>query len=643
MDRRAFVFSSMAFLLAVPAVILAASLLEMMSMADTATSTVVWSDKVFYAGKDLDSSLRRSACNFIFLNTEDSGAVNATAVKSNLTSIWVPFVENNYSSGLGVVIDVDENFDVSYTASTRKVTIDWNGGGIPVNVSTPEGEILYNLTLGPYYLPWNCGIPSETQCNPTVLSVTITSPTSGSSYCSTGGACSAPVGISATVVDNCGDARYGGDATVTVKIYNSTGDLNATVTLTDSNSNGTYTGTWTPSAADTYDLSATATDLYGASGGGTVSNVEILDCSTGNNPPEISSVSPGDMSSCGGGTQNISFYLTDNDLDTVNWAIVYSNDPTFSTYSYINGTTDILECGKSYQASANLTYTTTTYYYILATDGTNTTTKPPGSYYTITVSAAETTPGTITFNTTQTAIEVTAPYTGDCDGDNSAKISRSGDPSTYSMLDSGTDFTYTFSGLSCGTSYDINTTLVDPDNSPPIPSNITSVTTDACPPGCNKMASEKPDNAWELKQNGDLKDKLDKVKKCNDGKEMDIEEKWKKGKREWKVLIGNWLDASIDNNACSASLYIRYKFDKDDPGTGITGVINFTGGMTDSEEKVIADVGGWKEYNTSWYTIDGTQDTNVTLSIKEQANSGWGNGDKKKVKIDCILLYYKYS
>jgi hypothetical protein len=648
-DKKSFVFTSMAFLLAVPAIILAASLVEMMNLADTSTSMVVWSDKVFYAGKDLDSSIRRSACNFIFLSIDDSGSVNSSAVKANLTSVWIPFVENNYSAGLGLTIDVDENLNVTYLSANRTVVLNSSRGGIPVNLSTPGDDVKYSIYLGPYYLSWNCGNPVETECNPVYLSVEITSPTSGSSYCATGGACATPVTITATVEDNCGTPRLDGDAVVTVSVINSTGDVSDTVILTDSDSDTIYSGSWVPTYDDTFSLSASAIDIYGLQGVGSVDNIQIQDCGLGNNAPEVSNLDPGDVTTCGPGTQNISFDLFDNDLDTVDWAIVYSTDQAFSTVNYINGTQAISECGTTYPVSANLSYTVTTYYYILASDGTNVTKYPaaPIWNYSITVSTADTTPGTITYSTTQSSIEVTAPYTGDCDEDNSATVELNSNGTLYTMADSGSAFTYTFDGLTCGTLYLITTAITDPDNSPSIPSNDTWVSTDACP-SCSITESDIfPDYTWTLDHKDQIQDKTDKnngVGKCDDKNDgMEAKEKWKNGKREWKTTSGTWYGASINDNACDARLIVRYKMDKNTPGGPVTLNISFSGGATYSEEKVVTTDTSWTTYTTSWFTFDGTQDTNVTLSLKEQADASWNNNDEKKVKIDCFRIDYKHS
>ena len=652
---KAFVFSGMALLLAIPAIILAASLLHMMSMADTSTTLSIASDKVFYAARDLDSSIRRAACNFIYLNTED-GKVNATAVRDNLTDIWLPFVENNYSRAMGLIIDVYDGFDVYYDPSNRIVIINTSAGGIPVNISTPDEDIRYSFSLGPYYLPQSCGNPLETECNPIALIVNFVNISSGASFCYYGGACPTPVNIDVTVVDNCNTPRVNGDATVVVKVINSTDDIVETITLSDADGDGVYSGTWYPNYSDIFTLSANASDIYGAEGGGSVDNIEVIDCGTTNSPPDVSNLEPGDVVTCGGGVQEISFDITDNDLDTVDWAIVYDTDPNFSSPSYINGSVDVAECGVVYNVSANLTYTSTTYYYVLASDGKNVTRFPaaPIWYYTITVSTEETSVGTVYYNSTQDTIAVHAPYSGDCDADNYAKASilpGSGGvcgSTKYDMTDLGDEFTYTFSNLSCGSNYTVCTEFYDPDNGliQPFATVTDIVSTQACPSCSTEESNVFPDQTWTEDQKGNIDDKTDRnneLSDCNDKNDgMEAKEKWKNGAREWKKTFGKWRKQSINNLACYAQLVVRYRMKKNDPGGPVTLVIRFSGGANYTEEKVVTDDTSWTTYTTPWFEIDGTKDTYVTFELKEHADNTWGNNDEKKVEIDCFRINYKH-
>ncbi len=655
-NNRAFIMSGMTFLLVIPAIILAASLIQMMKTADTTTALNIKSDKVFYSSKDLESSFRRAACNYIYVSSLNSGEVNASEVAENLKNIWIPFVENNYSGYMGLNIDVNENFDVTYDKGNSTVIINSSsGGGIDVTIATVNGDINYTFELGPYYLDDSCGNPLKTECNPIAVTANFNSPSSGSTYCLVSGSCTSPITINITVIDNCNTPRVDGDATVTITVYNSSDEENGTLTLTDNDGDGTYTATWYPDYADTYKLVASVTDIYGATGGGDVSNIIVKDCGSSNTAPEIISLSPGDKTSCGSGTQNISFTISDPDKgDTVNWAIVYSTDPSFSSPSYKNGSIYIDSCGSTYSDSVNLSYTTTTYYYLTANDGTNTTKYPSGSpgYYTITVSTDETTPGTIVFNTTETSITIRAPYSGDCDNDNSATVKKdTGAPK--SMTKGSGVFSYTFSGLTCNTPYIITTQITDPDNSPPIPKNISIVTTDSCPGGglCSNSKNDTfPDKTWIENEKGDKDDKTGK-NKCNDKDDgINIEEKWKGGKRHYKggkrnykIVNGRWKDSKINNNACEARLKIRYKRDKNDPGNQVTLHISFSGGASYSKDLVVTSDTHWTTYTTPWFSIDGTKDTYVELSIKEHAQASWGNDKKKSIKIDCFRIDYTHN
>lgn len=153
MNSKAFVFTGTVFLLVIPAVILAASFVNMLEFGSTATVTSIRSDLVFYAHNDIKSNFEKTGCNLI-----DIYGSNTSAIRQYLNSTWSPFIEQNYTGQVGVLIDLPENrINVSNDAQYRRIQIGNlnTSQGIPLNVTDLNSEVSLNLSIGPLLSSYN--------------------------------------------------------------------------------------------------------------------------------------------------------------------------------------------------------------------------------------------------------------------------------------------------------------------------------------------------------------------------------------------------------------------------------------------------------------------------------------------------------
>ncbi len=145
---RAFVFTGMAFLMVIPAVILAASLVSMVEHGNRATMVVMQSDKVAYTFTSLNQSFSSTAENLV----EVYGCVDAASIEAELKN-WARYMEVNYSKLASVNISILEE-NISVTIDSQVYVRNSGGGGIPVNVTLPYStEVEFRGTLGPLTLP----------------------------------------------------------------------------------------------------------------------------------------------------------------------------------------------------------------------------------------------------------------------------------------------------------------------------------------------------------------------------------------------------------------------------------------------------------------------------------------------------------
>ena len=150
--NRAFVFSTTAFLLIIPAAILAASFLNVVKTGEETTALSVRSDVTLYTYKNTRAGFNKASCSFFLL----SGS-NTSAIIGNLTDEWVSSVEANYT-GVDITVDASK-INVTYDSdenSIRVGNIDDINDGIPINITyqntTIEGK------LGPLEIASDCDV-----------------------------------------------------------------------------------------------------------------------------------------------------------------------------------------------------------------------------------------------------------------------------------------------------------------------------------------------------------------------------------------------------------------------------------------------------------------------------------------------------
>ncbi len=146
MKNNAFVFTGFAFLLAIPAVILAASFINMLETGDITTSTALKSDLVFYASSDIKSSFERTSCNLVY-----TYGSNTTSIGQFLNTTWADLIEKNYTQKVGVNVSLQRSINVYDNATVRRIEI----GSVPVVVTDLSTNVVHNLTVGPVISSYN--------------------------------------------------------------------------------------------------------------------------------------------------------------------------------------------------------------------------------------------------------------------------------------------------------------------------------------------------------------------------------------------------------------------------------------------------------------------------------------------------------
>lgn len=146
MKNNAFAFTGFAFLLAIPAIILAASFMNMLKIGDITTSTALKSDLVFYTSSDIKSSFERTSCNLVY-----TYGSNTTPIGQFLNTTWADLIEKNYTQKVGVNVSLQRSISVYDNATVRRIVI----GSVPVVVTDLSTNVVHNLTVGPVISSYN--------------------------------------------------------------------------------------------------------------------------------------------------------------------------------------------------------------------------------------------------------------------------------------------------------------------------------------------------------------------------------------------------------------------------------------------------------------------------------------------------------
>lgn len=146
---RAFLFTGMAFLMTIPAVILAASLLQIAGTGDTGTVMTIKSDKVAYTYNSISQSFEDTAESLV------EAYDNHTRVQGELKE-WAEYMERNFSGKAGVNISIAEDRINVTTENTSCGEVVYIGDidnssttGLSINVSTVDNSTRVSSPLGP--------------------------------------------------------------------------------------------------------------------------------------------------------------------------------------------------------------------------------------------------------------------------------------------------------------------------------------------------------------------------------------------------------------------------------------------------------------------------------------------------------------
>jgi hypothetical protein len=147
-DDKAFVYSGVALLLAIPAVILVAALAGMMEIGDTTTSLVIRSDSVYYPCEDIKSAFEFSVNNYATVYEDD-----VNLIKQRFDDRWRPQV-TSYFSDAGISISIS-TINVSFDSSIASVRV--HGAGwfdkINITVTDERGDTKCSAESGPLSIP----------------------------------------------------------------------------------------------------------------------------------------------------------------------------------------------------------------------------------------------------------------------------------------------------------------------------------------------------------------------------------------------------------------------------------------------------------------------------------------------------------
>ncbi len=145
-----FIFTGTAFLLVVPALILAASFINMLEYGGTGVSQAIHGDVLFYAYDAVSSSLNRSSHDLVSKYGDDEGEI-----QDALNEVWKPAIEGNFSQELGVNISiggiyvVDEDGMIKISGSSTNTS-----GRIWVNISSADGELNLSRGIGALWIAY---------------------------------------------------------------------------------------------------------------------------------------------------------------------------------------------------------------------------------------------------------------------------------------------------------------------------------------------------------------------------------------------------------------------------------------------------------------------------------------------------------
>ena len=147
MNNRGFVFTGFAFLLVIPALILAASFFNMLKLGSEAASIAATSGAVFYAYDNIRASFEETADNLVLKYGN-----NAQAIENELAA-WRASITGNYSTRLGLNVTIG-SIGAKKEGNVMKIGKDGSeGSGIPLQINSLDNKIILSRELDPLQIP----------------------------------------------------------------------------------------------------------------------------------------------------------------------------------------------------------------------------------------------------------------------------------------------------------------------------------------------------------------------------------------------------------------------------------------------------------------------------------------------------------
>jgi hypothetical protein len=143
-DDKGFVYTGIAFLLAIPVIVLVASLANMMEIGDTTTAMVIRSDSVYYPCEDIQNSFEFAAENYaeVYRN-------NVTGIQQRFRDRWLPQILA-YFDDAGINVDIS-SINITHDVSTNSIEL-WSEDpdkGINITITDEKGSTKCDVTSGP--------------------------------------------------------------------------------------------------------------------------------------------------------------------------------------------------------------------------------------------------------------------------------------------------------------------------------------------------------------------------------------------------------------------------------------------------------------------------------------------------------------
>jgi hypothetical protein len=143
-DDHGFVYTGIAFLLAIPVIVLVASLANMMEIGDTTTAMVIRSDSVYYPCEDIQNSFEFAAANYAEVFRQ-----NITGMQERFENVWLPQILA-YFGDAGINVDIS-SINISHDVSTNSVKV-WSedpSNGINITITDERDTTKCEITSGP--------------------------------------------------------------------------------------------------------------------------------------------------------------------------------------------------------------------------------------------------------------------------------------------------------------------------------------------------------------------------------------------------------------------------------------------------------------------------------------------------------------